>query len=278
MGRGFCGKMSQQKGNNKGSGTQNKRKINIGDQGKEVIENLKEDSLILCQFRSYAKELLEKQDRYERIVKYNRDIITENKRIISLLHTIDIASKQETVLHDAKLWLDSVRTRLFKSIACELKDQDSYQYLRAYRSGLEEYVEAVVFYHYLDSGKLLSFNIVQNELKFSMDDESESVDLLITLYEYILGIADLTGELMRRCVNNLAHGNIPSCFETCNFVRNVYKGFIGCATLSHKTINSKIYTLKQTLQKIESVCYIIKVRGSEIPKHIFIDIITTNKD
>lgn len=44
--------------------------------------------------------------------------------------------------------------------------------------------------------------------------------------EFILGLADLSGELMRKCINSLGSGNIDDCFHTCNFVREMYKGFL----------------------------------------------------
>lgn len=47
------------------------------------------DSPLILQFKAYAKELVDKQDRYERITKISRDITIESKRIIFLLHTID---------------------------------------------------------------------------------------------------------------------------------------------------------------------------------------------
>lgn len=44
---------------------------------------------LLDLFRKYGKELDDKHDRYERIVKISRDITIESKRIIFLLHNVD---------------------------------------------------------------------------------------------------------------------------------------------------------------------------------------------
>ena len=54
----------------------------------------------------------------------------------------------------------------------------------------------------------------------------KETETLLPLTNFVMGIADLTGELMRKCISNLATGNINSCFETCKFVRCLYKGFI----------------------------------------------------
>ena len=111
-------------------------------------------------------------------------------------------------------------------------------------------------------------------LTYTSSEKSKFIQILITPFEYILGISDLTGELMRQCINNLATGDSASCYETCNFVRNMYKGFLGCVSISNKEINRKLCTLKQSLHKMENVCYTIKIRGSEIPKHILVDVAT----
>lgn len=43
----------------------------------------------------------------------------------------------------------------------------------------------------------------------------------------------------------------------------------------YKEIGRKIYVLKQSLYKMEMVCYNIIVRGSEIPKHMLAAVVTT---
>ncbi|XP_076657160.1 translin associated factor X isoform X1 [Halictus rubicundus] len=253
------------------------KKINIGDKGKEVLKNLDEDSLVVQQFRVYAAELDDKHDRFERILKIGRDIAIESKRIIFLLHSIDKESKQDSVLQEAKTRLQNVAQNQFKRIALELENEDAYQYLKAYRNSLEEYIEAFTFYHYLHRNHLEGWIELEKMITYTVPDQSEvkTINTLVTPYEYILGIADLTGELMRRCINNLTQ-NTASCYQMCTFVRNMYTGFLGCTHISNKEMNRKLSTLKQSLYKIENVCYTIKVRGSEIPKHILIEVAIDN--
>lgn len=262
------------KGGEKNRGYHSNKKINCGDKKKEIVENTNENSFVLQQFRAYATELDDKHDRFERIVKTGRDITIESKRIIFLLHTIDKKSKQESVLCEADLRLQNVAQNHFKAISRELENQDPYLYLKAYRNGLEEYIEAVTFYQYLSSGNMKNWLELGKALTYTSSEKSKFIQILITPFEYILGISDLTGELMRQCINNLATGDSASCYETCNFVRNMYKGFLGCVSISNKEINRKLCTLKQSLHKMENVCYTIKIRGSEIPKHILVDVAT----
>ncbi|XP_012149958.1 translin associated factor X [Megachile rotundata] len=264
---------TKDKGNRKNRGN---KKINIGDKGKEIVENINENSVVVQQFRIYSAELVERHDRFERILKIGRDIAIESKRIIFLLHTIDKKSKQETILHEAESRLKNVAQNLFSNIARELENQDAYQYFKAYRSSLEEYIEAVTFYQYLQCGSMENWLELEKKLTYTIMDKSKdkTIRALVTPYEFILAVADLTGELMRKCINNLAMGDIASCYQTCNFVRNIYTGFLGCTNPSNKEMNRKLCTLKQSLHKMENVCYTIKVRGSEIPKHILVDVAT----
>lgn len=225
-----------------------------------------------------------KHDRYERIVKIARDITIESKRIIFLLHTLDKESKRDAVLGEGKLRLESLTKTLFKTIAIEMDGHDAFQYLRAYRAGLQEFVEAITFYQYLENNTLynwtglietLTYKVADKNQLAAGDDEPQQtreIHALIVPSEYILGVADLTGELMRKCITNLATGDINSCYQTCNFVRTMYKGFLGCVGISGKEVSKKLYILKQSLAKMENVCYMIKVRGSEIPKHMLADV------
>lgn len=59
------------------------------------------------------------------------------------------------------------------------------------------------------------------------DNSVRDVTLLFPQVEFILGIGDFTGELMRKCINSLGTGNINDCFKICHFVKGLYTGFLG---------------------------------------------------
>ncbi|XP_011872247.1 PREDICTED: translin-associated protein X [Vollenhovia emeryi] len=273
--------MSQGRGGRRNRKHHDKEKISLGDKGREVVEDINENSLVVQQFRAYATELDAKHDRYERIFKINRDVGIESKRIIFLLHTIDKESKRNAVLDAAKARLENVGQKLFRNVANELDGQDAYQYHRAYRAGLEEYVEALTFYEYLQNGSMQDWTTLEKALMYRAasspvdspeQDSGKMIQVMVTPTDYILGIADLTGELMRKCINNLAIGDVTSCYQTCNFVRKIYIAFLGYTSVVHNNeVNKKIITLKHSLTKMENACYTIKVRGSEIPKHMLVD-------
>ncbi|KAH0955229.1 hypothetical protein HN011_011427 [Eciton burchellii] len=270
--------MSQGKGRrNRGY---NRDRINLGDKSREIVENIDENNPVIQQFRAYATELDAKHDRYERIFKINRDLGIESKRIIFFLHTIDKESKRGFVLDIAKSRLDKVAQTMFRDIANELDGQDAYQFHRAYRAGLEEYIEALTFHEYLQNGSMQDWTNLEKALIYHTTPAESTIQqvitkttqVMITPTDYILGIADLTGELTRKCINSLAIGDVTSCYQICNLVRKIYVGFLGYTSLVFSNeMNKKILTLKQSLTKMENACYTIKVRGSEIPKHMLAD-------
>ncbi|KRT80210.1 hypothetical protein AMK59_7053 [Oryctes borbonicus] len=189
--------------------------------------------------------------------------------------------KKEHIFAEANLRLTQLLEK-FKSVAVELRNLDHYLYLRAYTNGLQEYIEALYFYEYLKCASLLESRNICSKLNFTLnsanDEAVTSLQLCCPAVEILLGLGDFTGEMMRKCINNLGSGNIDDCFKTCAFVRNIYVGFSGLNLSGQSPINRKFYTLKQSLAKMELVCYNIKVRGSEIPKHMLATVVSSTPD
>lgn len=116
----------------------------------------------------------------------------------------------------------------FQVIATELELQDPYLYLKAYTSGLQEFVEAYLFYLYLKNDSITTWTSINNGFTYREgDSDKKVVTLLFPEVEFILGIGDFTGELMRKCINSLGAGNTDDCFKICNYVKDIYSGFLG---------------------------------------------------
>lgn len=256
-----------------------------------------ENNPVVQCFREYARELDEKHDRYERIVKCSRDITIESKRIIFLLHTVDAKkNNQSKVCKEAKTRLQNLCRTNFATIAKELHKQDPYQFLRAYTGGLQEFIEAYTFWEYIDSQNISHWTAIQDQLQYKVpakeekkavslsseeieepqlaDTETtekqpvEEIDISCPLppLEFVLGVGDLTGEVMRKCINSLGSGDVDSCFEHRRFLQELYKGFISVGSVRSRDFSQKLFTLRQSLLKSENVCYNVKVRGGEAAK------------
>ena len=45
-----------------------------------------------------------------------------------------------------------------------------------------------------------------------------------------------------------------------------------------REISRKLFTLRQSLAKVENACYQLKVRGEEIPRHMLADVFSAGDD
>ncbi|XP_056422905.1 translin-associated protein X isoform X2 [Hyla sarda] len=246
------------------------------------------DLSVVATFKSFQNELDAKHDKYERLVKFGRDITIESKRTIFLLHRVISKPNKDEVLKEAKSKLDDIREKI-KRLARELINEDMYQYHRAFTIGIQEYVEAVTFQHFIMNRKLLSLSDINNELifkdggyaqKFDSTDNnqpySESFNFQITPVDYLLGVADLTGELMRFCIGSVGNGDINTPFQLTQFLREIFNGFSYIGNSGPYEISRKLYALKQSLSKVENACYMLKVRGSETPKHMLAGLLVSD--
>lgn len=148
-----------------------------------------------------------------------------------------------------------------------MKGQDHYQFLRAYTAGVQEFIEAMLFYQYIKDDTIDQWHVINDKFTYK-SEEGDDYSFLFPQMEFILGLADFTGELMRKCINSIGSGQVETCFKICGFVKFILSGFMGSNNTGHKEVGRKLYTLKQSLTKMEMVCYNIRVRGSEVPKHM----------
>ncbi|XP_078593817.1 translin-associated protein X-like [Branchiostoma floridae x Branchiostoma japonicum] len=241
-----------------------------------------ENSPIIASFCTYQALLDRKNDKYERLVKMSRDVTIQSKRAIFHIHRINSGVDKTTVLGEADEKLIAVREKLCQ-IALELQGEDLYQFIRAVSPGLQEYIEAVAFHHYCLGQGLVSLTQVQSALEFPATEKTSSPEdgdcpshPAVTLYvppvEYMLGVADFTGELMRLCITSVSSGDMDLPFQLCQFMREVYHGFSSFSHAGSWELSRKMHTLRQSLHKVENACYTLQVRGLEIPKHMLADV------
>ena len=99
-----------------------------------------------------------------------------------------------------------MKVNLWSQVGKELGSENHYQFLRAYSPGLQEWVEALSFYHFLRHNKIISYQETQDQLRFN---QTEGVSFVtVPQSEYVLGLADLTGEMMRNAINALGAGEM----------------------------------------------------------------------
>lgn len=249
-------------------------------------------------FQLYREELDSKHDKHERLVKLSRDCTIHSKKIIFLLHRIADDSEKPKVLSEAEEKFGTV-LEVCKAIASELIGEDPDKYHTAYTPGMQEFIEAIAYFTFLKTGRLITLCEAQEYLTFphqatptiNPDEEKgdaskediqtkrtgseTAMQLPLDPNDFVLGVADLTGELMRMSINAVGSGNRDLPFDLLPFVRAVFCGFHSLRPVSRE-IPRKLSVLRSSLAKIEQVCYTLKIRGSEIPKHMLAHVINTS--
>nr|XP_055026090.1 translin-associated protein X isoform X1 [Misgurnus anguillicaudatus] len=260
-----------------------KRRTDVGQKSDDCINS---DSPVIAAFKVFQRELDTKHDKYERLVKISRDVTIESKRTIFLLHRVTSVPDVEDILNDADVKLDGVRQKIGQ-IAEELKGEDLYQFHRAFTPGIQEYVEAVSFHHFIRHRRLISLEEINACLVFMKDDQTTKgggevvvpgpcvLTFQVTPTDYLLGVADLTGELMRMCISSVGNGDMDTPLQLSTFLREIHDGFAYIGNTGPYEVSKKLHTLRQSLGKVEDACYALRVRGSEIPKHMLADVFTS---
>ncbi|XP_054456441.1 translin-associated protein X [Anoplopoma fimbria] len=243
-------------------------------------------SPVIAAFKVFQQELDTKHDKHERLVKISRDVTIESKRTIFLLHRVTSVPNADDILKEADGKLDAVRQKIGQ-IAEELRGEDIFQFHRAFTAGIQEYVEAVSFLHYIRHRSLISLEEINARLVFIREEKVDPKDsdealpggqvltFQVTPSDYLLGVADLTGELMRMCISSVGNGDIDTPFQLSQFLRQIHDGFSYIGNTGPYEVSKKLHTLRQSLGKVEDACYALRVRGSEIPKHMLADVFSS---
>lgn len=151
-------------------------------------------------------------------------------------------------------------------IAPELTPAIAPRFHRAYSPGMQEYVEAVTFLSFLRNGTLPSPEELQSELDASCAAGPSEHTVKLDASDYVLGVADLTGELMRAGVAAAGEADRGRVAEVCRFLREVE---VGMGTLRRnwtaigRDFGPKMRVLRQSVGKVEKSCFDVAVRRAE---------------
>lgn len=141
-------------------------------------------------------------------------------------------SKRTSILAEADTRLSNIIETNFAAIARELQNVDQYQYLRAFSAGLQEFIEAFTYFNYVSGDAIITCPKLQMRLTYPEETKPDAksverdsvgpITCLVDQSEFLMGIGDLTGEVMRRSIYALGIGDFDTCFEACRFLRSIY--------------------------------------------------------
>lgn len=121
-------------------------------------------------FDLFRIDLDDYNNRREHLIKSSRDVTNLSKKIIFLLHRIltdDSADDRTLALRAASRAKEKLREvqAMYAALKDELQGDRFWRYERQVSPGLQEYIEALSFTHYLEHGTLIKFEQVQDTLR-----------------------------------------------------------------------------------------------------------------
>mgnify|MGYP001562341937 CR=1 FL=1 len=180
------------------------------------------------EFVGIRKDLKDFEEKREETIRKSRDIIMLSKQIIY--------STQRNELKKAEELCEEIR-KLVKELPSGNYDTDMETV------AVQEYVEAVCFYEFVKNKKLLTRK-----------------ELGVITGDYLLGLCDLTGELVRQAVNAVINKKYDEAIEIKEFVSEIYGEFLQF-DLRGGQLRKKADSIKWNLRKLEDLALGISIRS-----------------
>ncbi|TIA84045.1 hypothetical protein E3P77_00332 [Wallemia ichthyophaga] len=219
------------------------------------------------EFESIKHTVDQDQDKRERVIKASRDITALSKRMIFSLHRVykqprieqfnqlsSIRNTQLTQIH--KIWVERVAVEFTHSDPIQ-RSNIRHSFSKFAFAGLEEYIEAISFLEFLESDTLITVDKIQ--LMLSVDNQPI---VPVRPLEYLAGLGDLTGELMRMAIQLLGMADLTLIERIVELITSV-KLVLQDNTHHFHTLQQKLKTLENSLKKIEDTRYMYEVRRAE---------------
>ena len=176
---------------------------------------------------SIKKKILQYAEVRREVIKSSDDALHNAKRAIFAMHRDNMKEAEEKLANSRNL-LASV----LKKYAKHPEAQDE----GAFKAGLEEYVEASLFYQFLTKGKL-----------------SKITDIAVPEKSYIGGLCDVPGELYRYAIKSATEKDMDKVKKCANMASEITGELIEFNLT--KYLRTKFDQAKMATQKIEKVVY-----------------------
>lgn len=180
---------------------------------------------------SLKKDYSESNSVRRQVISLANIVLHDSKRVIFSLHRGDIKKAEESFLE-----IEKILSKLDKKFGNKRVYEEG-----SYKAGVEEYVEAKMFYNILVGKKI---------------DKIKGVKF--TYETYLGGICDTTGELVRRAVNEAAKGNTEEVEKIMNIISDIMAELVEFDMTGY--LRTKYDQARGNLRKIEQVNYEVKTR------------------
>src|SRR3989344_8906795 len=172
------------------------------------------------EFLDIRQDLESLEDSREELIRKSREILKISKQIIYSLHRNDL-EKAEALVLDIKGKVNGIAR----------EDLDS----NINKVAMQEYVEAICYHEFIKNKRI--------PLRKELEVDTEN---------YLCGICDLIGELVRRSVNEVINNNLNNAVEIRELIENIYGEFL-MFNLRNGDLRRKMDSIKWNLKKIDEV-------------------------
>jgi len=161
--------------------------------------------------QSFQEELDEKDRVREEVLSNSRTVIRLSKQAVMATHRGELA-EAERILGQALKSIDQIR-------GSSSKHQEFF-YHGAVTAAFQEYAEAQTFYKLVKEGEFLN-----------------PKDFGIPTIPYLLGLADIVGELRRRALDRLRIGDLDGAEKCLQTMEGIYSELVSLGSVYHVASN-----------------------------------------
>ena len=180
------------------------------------------------EFSDIKEELKGREKDREDAIQRSRDIISLSKKVVYSVHRNEMDKAEESV----------------REMEEKIKELPKEYFVDLQRVAMQEYVEAACYFEFVKNKKIPT----RKELNVQTE-------------VYLSGLCDLSGELVRKALNEAIKKNFEKIFEIKEFVEEVYGELIQL-DLRNGELRKKVDSMRWSLQKLENMCYELSLRDS----------------
>lgn len=178
------------------------------------------------EFEKLRKEVHGYDSEREKLIKKSRDVLKLSKQIIYAVHRDELVAAATLIKN-----IEKEKKRL-EEIA---KHSRALLFEGSYKVAMQEYVEALLYYGFMKDGQLMD----RDELR-------------VRVNHYLLGLCDLTGELVRKAVFLAGKGKIDRVVQIKELVDEIY-GELLKFDFRDNEARRKFDSIKYDLRKLEDL-------------------------
>jgi len=182
------------------------------------------------EFDRIRREMHRTDLKREGVIQLSREIITISKQVIYAAQRNDLKTAASAIKN-------------IKNKVNRLKKIDIRTDTNINSVAFQEYVEAIAFYEFVKNKRIPT-----------------KASLQVSAEDYLSGLCDLTGELVRKAIYDVIHKKFNEAERIKELVHEIYGEFLKLH-LRNNELRKKSDSIKWNLKKLEEVMYDISMKG-----------------